>query len=69
MRVIFAMTGNPPLGWGQINKHLLVQQCRRTKLVPFDMPSQQCGNVCGQNGNTKFVFWFLTNISAQETCW
>ena len=45
---------------------LLVQQCRHTKVEPFDIPSQQCGNVCDQNDHTKFVFWFLSNISAQQ---
>ena len=46
----------------------IVQQCGLTKVEPFDIPSQQCGNVCDQHDYTKFVFWFLSNISAQQMC-
>ena len=47
---------------------LLVQQCQRTKVEQFDIPSQQCGNVCDQHDHTKFVFWF-SNVSARHgTC-
>ena len=38
------------------------------KVEPFDIPSQQCGNVCDQHDHTKFVFWFLSNISDQQMC-
>ena len=38
---------------------LLVQQCRRTKVEPFDISSQQCRNVSDQHDDhTKFVFGF-----------
>ena len=45
---------------------LLVQQRGLTKVEPSDIPSQQCGNVCDEHDHTKFVFWFLSNISAQQ---
>ena len=32
------------IGWDQIDEHL-VQQCGRTKAEPFDIQSQQCGNM------------------------
>ena len=47
---------------------LLVQQCGPTKVEPFDIPSQQCGNVCDEHDHSKFVFWFLSNILAQQMC-
>ena len=47
---------------------LLVQQCRLTKVEPFDIPSQQCGNVCDQHDHAKSVFSLLSNISAQHMC-
>ena len=45
---------------------LSAQQCRQTKVEPFAIPSQQCGNVCDRHDHIKFVFWFLSNISAQQ---
>ena len=49
---------------------MLVDRCRRTKVEPSDIPSQQCENVCDQHDHTKFVFvfWFMPNISAQQIC-
>ena len=38
------------------------------KVEPFDIPSQQCGNVCDQHDHTKFVCWFLSHFSAQQMC-
>ena len=58
----------PSLKLGSNRRTLLVQQCRLTKVAPFDIPSQQCGHVCDQHDHTKFVFWFLSNISAQQIC-
>ena len=56
------------LGWGQIDKHCWSNNVDRHKVEPFDIPSQQCENVCDQHDHTKFVFWFLSNISAQQIC-
>ena len=57
-------------GWDQIDEHCWSNQlCPQTKVEPCDIPSQQCGNVCDQHDHTKFVFWFLSNITAQQrTC-
>ena len=52
--------------WLRSNWHtLLAQQCLLTKVEPFDIPSQQCVNVCDWHDHT---FWFLSNISAQQMC-
>ena len=58
-------------GTGQIDEHCWsnnVSRQKYEKVEPFDIPSQQCGNVCNQHDHTKFVFWFLSNISAQQIC-
>ena len=39
-----------------------------TKVEPFDILTQQCGNVCDQHDHRKSVFGFLSNISAQQMC-
>ena len=38
------------------------------KVEPFDIPFQQCGDVCDQHDHTKFVFLIWSNISAQQMC-
>ena len=37
-----------------------------SKVQPFDIPPQQCGNMCDERDQTQFVFWFLSNIVAQQ---
>ena len=32
------------------------------------IPSQQCENVYDQHDYTRFVFLFLSNVSAQQIC-
>ena len=32
------------------------------------MYAYKCGNVCDQHDHKTFVFWFLSNISAQQMC-
>ena len=65
--------GSPPvrlglnLTLGSNCRTLLVQQCGLTNVEQFDIPSQQCRNVCDQHDQTKFVFWFLSNIPAQRS--
>ena len=49
---------------GSNGRTLLVHQCGLTKVEP----SRQCGNVGDQHDHTKFAFWFLSNISAQQMC-
>ena len=52
-------------GWGQIDEHCWFNNVG-TNVEPFDIPSQQCGNVCDKHNHNNFVFWFLSNILAQK---
>ena len=47
---------------------LLVQQCMQTKVIPLNIPSQQCEKMRDQHDHTEFVLWFRSSIPAQQIC-
>ena len=55
------------LGWGQTDEHCWSNNVGwLTKVEPFDIPSQQCENMCDQHDHTKFVCWFLSTFQPNK---
>ena len=48
-------------GWGQIDEHCWSNNVGTSHL-------NNVKTVCDQHDHTKFVFWFLSSISAQQMC-